>query len=594
MCGIIAAISDEEGVASILLDGLKREEYRGYDSAGVAMLNGKGTITVKKDIGRVGHLEERYDLRRMHGKVGIAHTRWATHGGVTQRNAHPHLSCHGTVAIVHNGIIDNYLELKKQLRSRGHAFASETDSEVIAHLVEEIYEKENDPVKATIRAANLMKGQYAFVALFRDRRDVLIGARNDAPLVVGIAERTKFLSSDVLGFLAHTDRAIFLDNKEVVELTPRGVRVFSLRGKEEMPEDRNETHLAWELGSLSKQNYAHYTLKEIHEQPTTVQSAAFQDPAKVAAFADRLRDAKSIIFTGSGSSFHAALLLRSRLALETRTRTETIISGEFERELPFLDEETVVVAVSQSGETADVLSAIKLARRKRVGAVLSLVNAAGSSLSRQSDQTLLLNCGPEVGVAATKSFTAQVMLGNVVIDALTGKNTVGEPEKVGALVAKILETEPMMKKLARAYRNRPDFYFIARGNNYPIALEGALKLKELSYIHAEGMPASELKHGTLALIEKGTPVVVIAPSGPGYNEIVSNAQELTARGAEIIGVAQKPHPTFKHVIKVPPANQSVAPLLEVVPLQLLAYFMATERKNDPDYPRNLAKSVTVK
>jgi glutamine---fructose-6-phosphate transaminase (isomerizing) len=331
MCGIIAAISADEEVAPILLDGLKREEYRGYDSAGVAMLNGKGIIVVKKDVGRVGHLEERYGLRAMHGKVGIAHTRWATHGGVSQKNAHPHLSCHGTVAIVHNGIIDNYLELKEELQSRGHTFANETDSEVIAHLVEEIFEKEHDPVKATLRAANLMEGQYAFVALFRDRPDVLVGARNDAPLVVGMGERTKFLSSDVLAFLAHTDRAIFLDNKEVVELTAGGVRVFSLRGRELMPKYRKETQLAWELGSLSKQNYEHYTMKEIHEQPSTVQSALSQDPIKIKAFADKLRDADSVIFTGAGSSYHAALLLRSRLSLETRTRCETIISCEFDR-----------------------------------------------------------------------------------------------------------------------------------------------------------------------------------------------------------------------------------------------------------------------
>src|SRR5438309_2580607 len=310
MCGIIAAVSSEQEVAPILAEGLKREEYRGYDSAGVAVLNGKGTITVRKDEGRVKELEQRYNVARLGGKVGVAHTRWATHGGVSQKNAHPHLSCRGEVAIVHNGIIENYLELKKELGSTGHEFASETDSEVIAHLIETEYQKEKDPVKATIAAAKPMRGQYAFVALFKDRPDLLVGARYDAPLVVGIGEKTKFLASDVLAFLAQTDRAIFLDNKEVVELTPTGVRIFRIKGKEVVAK-RNETQLAWELGSLSKANYAHYTLKEIHEQPSTVQSALSQDPAKVRAIAERLKGARSVVLTAAGSSYHAALGMRS-------------------------------------------------------------------------------------------------------------------------------------------------------------------------------------------------------------------------------------------------------------------------------------------
>ena len=593
MCGIIAAVSSEEEVAPILLEGLKREEYRGYDSAGVAVLNGKGTIAVRKDVGRVRQLEQRYEIARLHGRVGIGHTRWATHGGVSQKNAHPHLSCNGEVAIVHNGIIENYLDLKRELKAKGHVFASETDSEVIAHLIEEAYGEEKDPAAATLGATRRMKGQYAFVALFKDRPDILMGARCDAPLVVGMGERTKFLASDVLAFVAHTDRAVFLDNKEMVELTAKGLRVFSLRGKELDAKSREETKLAWELGDISKANYAHYTLKEIHEQPSTVQSALSQDMERVRAIAERLKKAKSVVFTASGSSYHAALLMRARLASEAKIRCEVILSGEFERELPFIDENTVVVALSQSGETADVLEAVKMARKKKAG-VVSLVNAAGSSLARQSDQVLLLNCGPEVGVAATKSFTAQVMVGNLIIDEMTCTDTVGEPGRLGALVEKALDNELLMRKLAHEYRDRPDFYFIARGGNYPVAMEVALKLKELSYIHAEGMAASELKHGTLALIEKGTPVVVISPDGPAYDDTISSAQELAARGAEIIGVAQKPHPVFNHFIKIPASNTSIAPILEVVPLQLLAYSMATEKKNDPDYPRNLAKSVTVR
>ncbi len=594
MCGIIAAVSSEEEVAPLLLEGLKREEYRGYDSAGVALLDGRGSIAVKKDVGMVRELEARHGVSKLKGQAGIAHTRWATHGGVSRENAHPQVSCDGEVAIVHNGIVENYVALKKALEAKGHVFVSETDSEVIAHLVEEGYEKEGDPVAAALAAANLMRGQYAFVALFSDRPRLLVGARYDAPLVVGLGERTRFLASDVLAFLAETDKAVFLDNKEVVELTPESLRVFNLKGREMSPKTRKETHVAWELGSLSKANYAHYTLKEIHEQPATVQAALAQDPEKVGEAAERITRARSVVLTAAGSSYHAALLMKLRLALEAKMRCEVVISGEFERELPFIDEGTLLVAMSQSGETADVLEAVKMARRKKVGGVLSMVNAAGSSLVRQSDQSLLLNCGPEVGVAATKSFTAQVMVGNLMIDRVTGRESVGDPRRLGQLVERALESEPLMRELARRYSGRPDFYFIARGGHYPVAQEGALKLKELSYIHAEGMPASELKHGTLALIEEGTPVVVVAPNGPGYDDTISNAQELAARGAEIIGIAQKPHPVFKHTVVIPASNGTVAPVLEVVPLQLLAYFMATERRNDPDHPRNLAKSVTVK
>ncbi|MDG7022442.1 MAG: SIS domain-containing protein, partial [Nitrososphaerota archaeon] len=341
MCGIIAAVSSEEEVAPLLLEGLKREEYRGYDSAGVALLDGRGSIAVKKDVGMVRELEARHGVSKLKGQAGIAHTRWATHGGVSRENAHPQVSCDGEVAIVHNGIVENYVALKKALEAKGHVFVSETDSEVIAHLVEEGYEKEGDPVAAALAAANLMRGQYAFVALFSDRPRLLVGARYDAPLVVGLGERTRFLASDVLAFLAETDKAVFLDNKEVVELTPESLRVFNLKGREMSPKTRKETHVAWELGSLSKANYAHYTLKEIHEQPATVQAALAQDPEKVGEAAERITRARSVVLTAAGSSYHAALLMKLRLALEAKMRCEVVLSGEFERELPFIDEGTL-------------------------------------------------------------------------------------------------------------------------------------------------------------------------------------------------------------------------------------------------------------
>jgi glutamine---fructose-6-phosphate transaminase (isomerizing) len=588
MCGIIAGVSDEE-IAPILLEGLKRVEYRGYDSAGFAVI-GDGGIEVRKDVGRVAELENDYRVSGMKGHVGMAHTRWATHGGVTQENSHPHLSCDGSIAVIHNGIIENYLELKEKLAEEGHAFKSETDTEVIAHLIEQASETEHDPLEATLKALRKLKGQYAIVVMSGAHPDILIGARNDAPLVAGVGEKETFLASDVLAFISRTDRAVFLENMEVAYISPKGLKVYDMQGTEV---SWKPTQIAWELSDVSKLDYAHYTLKEIHEQPGTIQRAMLQDPAKLKAFAGAMKEAGSVVLTASGSSYHAALLLKSRLSREARMRCDAVLAGEFNEQAQFVDEKTVVVAFSQSGETADLLEAVKHARQKGAK-VISVVNAAGSSLARESDAVLLLNCGPEVGVAATKSFTAQVMVGNLIADALVGTNTMGDPKKVGILVEQALRSEAVIIEVAQAFSERPDFYFIARGQHYPVAQEGALKLKELSYIHAEGMPASELKHGTLALIEKGTPVVVIAPGGDGFDATISNAMELQARGAAIIGVSDRDHPVFRYKVPIPSANESVAPILEVIPLQLLAYYMALAKSNDPDYPRNLAKSVTVK
>ena len=588
MCGIIAGVSDEE-IAPVLMEGLRRVEYRGYDSAGIATLH-DGKLEVRKAVGRIDGLERRYAVSKMPGHTGMAHTRWATHGGVTRANAHPHASCGNAVAVVHNGIIENYLELKEKLLKRGHSFASETDTEVISHLVEEEYKKSGDPLQATIGAVKKLKGQYAVVVMFRDRPGILTGARNEAPLVVGVGEKEMFLASDVLAFISRTDRAVFLDNMEAVAITAAGYNVYRFDGSEAR---KKPTQLAWELSDLSKQDYAHYTLKEIHEQPETIQRAALQDPVRLDSFVRVLKGATSVLLTASGSSYHAALLLRDRLNREAKIRCDAVLAGEFEDQAHFVEKGSVVVAFSQSGETADLLHAVKVGR-SRGASVVSVVNAAGSSLARESDEVLLLNCGPEVGVAATKSFTSQVMVGNVIADALAGKREQGDGKRIGGLIESVLAQEEVVRGIARAYRDRSDFYFIARGHHYPVALEGALKLKELAYLHAEGMPASELKHGTLALIEKGTPVVVLAPSGEGFSGTISNALELQARGAEVIGISDENHPVFKHRVAIPHSKEWVAPILEAVPLQLLAYYMATERKNDPDYPRNLAKSVTVR
>jgi glucosamine--fructose-6-phosphate aminotransferase (isomerizing) len=587
VCGIIGCVS-EEPVASLLVKGLRRVEYRGYDSAGIATIN-SGKLQVRKGAGRIQDIESKRKLTGLKGDIGMAHTRWATHGGVTDENAHPHTSCEEKVAVVHNGIIENYLPLKKRLIEQGHRFKSETDTEVIAHIIESEYEKFGDPVKATSSATRRLKGQYAIAVMFQDRPDTIVGARKDAPLIIGVGKGKMFIASDVLAFIEHTDRSIFLDNFEIAQITKDKVRIFEPSGKEVQ---RKPTQVAWELSDISKMEFAHYTLKEINEQPQTVISASVHDSKQLGEFAKEIKRGKSLFITAAGTSYHAGLLMKFRLQNEAKLRCETILAGEFKEHASFVGKGSVVLTLSQSGETADVLEAVKEAK-KRGAIVLAIVNAAGSTLARESNRVLLLNCGPEVGVAATKSFTSQVVVMNTVVDAILGKKPDGMKE-VSNAVRGALATEQKVKDIAARFSDRSDFYFVARGYQSPVALEGALKLKELSYVHAEGMPASELKHGTLALIEKGTPVVVINPSGNSHADVLSNAEELKARGAEIIGISDQKDEVYAHFLKIPKVQPKFMPLVEIIPLQLLAYYSAVMRRKDPDYPRNLAKSVTVK
>lgn len=588
MCGIIGCVGNGN-VASVILGGLKRVEYRGYDSAGIAVLY-DNEIVVKKGVGRIEEIEREKRLSSLLGSVGLGHTRWATHGGVSEKNAHPHTSCANEIAIVHNGIINNYLRLKKKLISLGHKFKSETDSEVIAHLIEEEYKNTKDPIRATIRSVKKLRGQYAIAVLFKDMPNRIIGARKDAPLLIGLGKGESFIASDVLAFIEYTDKAIFLDNFEVAEIRDNGVRIFRLNGREVR---RSPVQVAWELADVSKLDYAHYTLKEIHEQDRAIINALYQNDERVSEFVKSMRNARSIFITGAGTSYHAGLIMKYRLAKDARMKSDTVLAGEFKSIIDFVDDGSVLIAFSQSGETADVLEAIRDAKR-RGAKILSIVNAAGSSLARESDTMLLLNCGPEIGVAATKSFTAQIMISNIVVDRLVGRKRSYRHEELSKMIKDALRTEKEIERIASIYKDKNDFYFIARGLHYPIALEGALKLKELSYIHAEGMPASELKHGTLALISNGTPVVVINPSGHVYDDTLSNAEEIRARGADVIGISDRESDIYTHLIKIPRAEENLMPILEVIPLQFLAYYTAVYRKNDPDYPRNLAKSVTVK
>ncbi len=571
-------------------DGALETSPRGYGGRDVCFEGVRSVTTVESGTDTVYDLQVEGTENFLANGIFTHNSRWATHGGVTDWNAHPHASCRELVAVVHNGIIENYLPLKDRLVAKGHKFRSETDTEVISHLLEDEYKRTRDPLKATSAAVKKLKGQYAIVAMFQDRPDVMTGARKDAPLIVGVGDRMMFLASDVLATIGRTDRTIFLDNHEVVEITKDDVKIVGRDGRRVR---RDPDKVAWELSDVTKSDYAHFTLKEIYEQPRAVLSASAQRQDKLETFARAIRSAKSLYIAASGTSYHAGLLMKYRLNKEAKVRADAVVAGELKEHEEFLGKGSVLVVFSQSGETADVLEAVREA--KRLGAqVYSVVNAAGSSLARESDEVLLLNCGPEVGVAATKSFTAQVVVANLVVDAVLGKGHPAGLEWLSRAIEETLKCDGQVRELARRYADRPDFYFVARGYVSPMALEGALKLKELSYIHAEGMPASELKHGTLALIEKGTPVVVINPSGPSHAESLSNAEELRARGADVIGISDKTDEVYKHFIRVPRVQPEFAPVIEAIPLQLLAYHMAVARRNDPDYPRNLAKSVTVK
>jgi len=575
--------------APILVDSLRKMEYRGYDSVGIATIT-DDKIFVRKGVGKVVEVNKSLDLGKMQGQIGIGHTRWATHGGVTDNNAHPHSACTNEIAVVHNGIIENYNELKQELILRGHVFKSQTDSEVIAHLLEVHYSNEQDIKKAMIKTCEILKGTYAFVAIFKD--GTISGARLDEPLIVGISDNQYFISSDILGFLKYTDKAIFLDNKDIVVIQDENLELFNFEGS---PVKRPITQVAWELAAAEKGAYAHYTLKEIHEQSSTIGDALTNNAQKLQRFCDILANAQNVYITGSGTSYHSALILKLMLGKYAKIRSETIMSSEFEYALGQVDDNSVVIAISQSGETADVLHSVKSA--KQSGAkILSIVNIPTSSLARISDCSLTLNCGPEIGVAATKSFTGQLSVIYTIIGKLCS-DSIGIPLNKTELVLairQILSTENDISRIVDVVQDINDIYLLGRSIHYPIALEGALKIKEIAYIHAEGIAAGELKHGPLALIDKNTVMIVINPTDATFNDTLSNAHEIKARGATVIGISDKGNEVYDHFIEIPRVSDILYPMLEVIPLQIIAYYLALKKNVDPDYPRNLAKSVTVK
>jgi glucosamine--fructose-6-phosphate aminotransferase (isomerizing) len=587
MCSIIGYKGNEHA-SSVLIEGLKKMEYRGYDSVGIATIK-SGKLLMRKGVGKVAEVNKSLRLDELPGKLGIGHTRWATHGGIVDSNAHPHLACKSTIAVVHNGIIENYEVLKDELYRSGHQFKSETDSEVIAHLLEEYFEITSDIRLSMIFTCKRLVGSFAFVAIFNS--STLCGARYDEPLIVGVGNDDYFLSSDILGFLNYTDRAIFLDNRDIVVINDNDISFFNFDGDRI---SRRVTQVAWELGDADKGKYSHYTLKEIHEQRQTIVKSMQQDKKNLEKFCNIVTGAKNIYITGSGTSYHSALLAK-QIFSKSKIHVETILSSEFQYSSDLLDENSVLLAISQSGETADVIQSVKSA--KEMGAkVLSIVNIPTSSLARLSDSYLEVNCGPEIGVAATKSFTSQIALLYYVADIIGRKSNgiSSSKELLVKAVGQVLELDSQIESIANQIKGSRDVYILGRSLHFPVSLEGALKIKELSYIHAEGMAAGELKHGPLALIDTNSIVIVIHPNDSTYSDTLSNIHTIKSRGAKIVGISNKRDTLYDYQITIPTISESLYPLIEVIPLQLLAYYLSIYNNANPDYPRNLAKSVTVK
>ncbi len=588
MCGIIGYVGELQDAARVVLNGLKKLEYRGYDSWGIAVIpSGSTAVSIEKHIGHISGAETMLPK----GSLAIGHTRWATHGGVTEANAHPHVSCGGDIIVVHNGIIENFQELRDELSQ--HTFLSQTDTEVIPHLMEE-YGK--IPLEQAVsKALQRVKGSYAILVFSTREPEKMIAVRKESPLVIGLSSNGFFAASDAVPFLEYTTKAVDLDDGEMAVITRHHVEYYDIPSMAK--KEKQQKKITWTAEAASKGDNAHYMIKEILEQPSALRNAVVQDKQKLTAFAKEVMNAKNLKLVACGTSRHAAIIGRYLFTKLGKKPADVYIASEFSYFADSSDADTVILAVSQSGETADVLDGLRKAKGKGAR-ILSIVNVMGSTIDRMSDITLYLNCGPEVGVASTKAFLNQLAVFYLVAYTMAGKTEEGAKQiKDAAHVVEesIKLNNEKMKMLAQTIKKFEHVYFLARGVNFPIAIEGALKLKEISYVHAEGMPAGELKHGTLALIEKGTPVILINPTDYTYSDSLSNGMETKARGAFLIGLSNQINPVYDFFIQLPtPSNELLYPLVATVPLQLLAYYTACEKGLNPDKPRNLAKSVTVK
>jgi glutamine---fructose-6-phosphate transaminase (isomerizing) len=591
MCGIIGYCGRKPG-APIVVEALKRLEYRGYDSAGIASLC-DGRLLVGKDAGKVDEVVCKHHLAELPGNITVGHTRWATHGAVTRANAHPQSDCSGKIAVVHNGIIENNEELRRELTSMGHRFASETDTEVIAHLLEDELKKGHPLEEVVSRVALRLEGSYAFLALSLDDPRKIVGTRKGNPLVVGTDHPDYYISSDALAFSPYTNHVIGLEDSEVAVLSPGRLEFLDANGNKLVKRAR-QLEASWTENH--KGGYQHFMLKEIMEQAQVLERTVQQDEKTFNKIALDILRARQVIITACGSSRYAALVGRYLFSRVGKRFCDVVMASEFGYFADSVDRRTVVVAVSQSGETADVLEGVKAAKAAEAQ-VISIVNRPNSILADLSDQIVYLNCGPEIAVAATKSFLSQLAVFYLLSYSMVNSFSEAAAQLMGLTgeTNRVLEwNKTELIRLSQMLKDRSDFYYVARGINFAIASEGALKLKEISYIHAEGMPAGELKHGTLALIERGTPVVVVCPADYTFAETLSNAVEAKSRGAYIIGVSDRKSDIYDSWIEIPQVDELLYPMVAVVPLQLLAYYLAISRGCDPDKPRNLAKSVTVK
>jgi glucosamine--fructose-6-phosphate aminotransferase (isomerizing) len=609
MCGIVGYTGPREA-GPILIEGLKRLEYRGYDSAGIALVDDAGNLFVEKRAGKLANLQTAIADRTPHAAIGLAHTRWATHGRPNDLNAHPHRDCTGDITVIHNGIIENFRELRDGLEARGHTLTSETDTEAIAHLVEEAYQ--GDLAVAVRDALGRLEGAYALVVMHTGEGDRLIGARKDVPLLVGLGDGESFLASDVAAILAHTDRVVFLEDGDVADLRPWGVTVTDLAGA---PLERDVTTIDWSPEAAEKGGYPHFMLKEIHEQPESLsQSIAGRVDRddriradELEGLEDAIRAADRVEIVACGSAYYASLVGAAAVQGWTGLPARASVGSEFRYAPPPLGARTLVIAVTQSGETADTIAPTRLAR-DRGCTVIAVTNTVGSAITREADAVLFLQAGPEIAVAASKTFVTQVTTLVILAAAIAKiRGTLAEDEEaeLGAALralpsaaaralATAAETAP---ELARRYVNSRGFMFVGRGATYPAALEGALKLKEISYVHAEGYAAGELKHGPISLLDAECPLVAVATRSSVYDKLISNVMEGRARDARVIAVATEGDTEITRsaddVCWVPDTHETLSPVLAVIPLQLFAYHIAIARGTDVDQPRNLAKSVTV-
>jgi glucosamine--fructose-6-phosphate aminotransferase (isomerizing) len=613
MCGIIGYIGPHP-VLPILIDGLRRLEYRGYDSAGVAVVR-NGAIELRRSAGKLSNLESVIATQPLEGDYGIGHTRWATHGRPTEENAHPHRDCSGRIVVVHNGIIENYLELKHQLQKEGHAFVTETDTEIVAHLVER--EMQADGLENAVRRSLLyLRGLFALVLISADDPNKIVTVRNGPPIVVGLGDGEFFVASDIPAVLSHTRDIIFLGDEEMAVITPSGVTFTDYAGREV---SKKVTRVAWDPVMAEKAGYKHFMLKEIFEQPWAVKETVLGRVSvetghvflqEIEIPGSELREIERVVILACGTSWHAALVGKFLIESLARVPVDVDYGSEYRYRDPILSKHTLAIVITQSGETADTLAALREAKKKGARSI-AICNVVGSMATRETEGTVYTHAGPEIGVASTKAFTSQLVALHLVAAYLgqirgTLSPDVARPHldaitQLPLLLEQTLKCEPTTDEIAKRFYQRSDFLYLGRGINYPIALEGALKLKEISYIHAEGYPAGEMKHGPIALIDERMPLVAIAPHDHVFEKMVGNVQEAKARGATVLALTTPGggmlrgllDPNEDFLITVPESHPLLTPVLMVVPLQLLAYHIAVRRGCDVDQPRNLAKSVTV-